>query len=239
MRRRCRASTCRRRARWRRHRRDPRCPGCGCLPCRLGAADLLVLEVAVALGADRPPRPQQPRLLSHHRIRMNDAKVYPCHPPRVQVVLLDGDGGGDRQPQPSAIGQQGDRADLLGRVGQRAGQPHPQRRAAPGDRQPHPLALDGEAAVVVPDRDQSALAAREPGVLLAGLVTLGGLEPGVAVALEHRPGPGDRQLPEAVRPGQLLAQGVIPLAWPLTLLAVLPVSVQQPRPTSPADRSSP
>ena len=164
---------------------------------------------------------------------MNDAKVHPGHLPPIQVMLLDGDGGGVRQPQPPTIGQQRDRADLLGRIGQRAGQPHPQRRMALGDRQPHSLALDGEGAVVEADRDQGTLAPREPGILPARLVTLGGLEPGVAVALEHRPCAHRRQLPERARLGQLTAQRLVPGDWLLALLVALPVGIQQPGPDVP------
>jgi hypothetical protein len=148
-------------------------------------------------------------------------------------MLLEGDGGGDRQPQPSPIGQQRHRPDLLGRVGQRTGQPHPQRRVALGDRQPHPLALNGEGAVMEADRDQGPLAPREPGIPLAGLVTPGGLEPGVAVALEHRPCAHRRQLAERARPGQFAAQRLIPANWLLALLVALSVGVQEPGPHVP------
>jgi hypothetical protein len=38
---------------------------------------------------------------------MDDAKIHPGNPARVRVAgLLDGDDGGDRQPQLPAIGQQ-------------------------------------------------------------------------------------------------------------------------------------
>jgi hypothetical protein len=107
---------------------------------------------------------------------VDDAKVHPGQPVRIQVVvLLDGDSGGDRQPQPPPIGWQGDRANLLGRVRQGAGQPHPEFGLTLGNRQPYPLALDGEGAMVVADRDQGALAPREPGVLLASLAAGGGV----------------------------------------------------------------
>jgi hypothetical protein len=39
-------------------------------------------------------------------------------------VLLDGDGGGDGEPQPTAFGEERDRPDLLGGVGKGTGQPY-------------------------------------------------------------------------------------------------------------------
>jgi hypothetical protein len=77
-------------------------------------AGLLILQVQPVLGAERPPRHQQPRLLGDDRVGMDDAKVDPGHPTRIQVMALDRHRGGDRQPQPPTIGQQGDRPDLLG-----------------------------------------------------------------------------------------------------------------------------
>jgi len=110
---------------------------------------------------------------------VDDPEVDPGHPARVQVMLFDGHGRSDGQPQPPAVMEQGDGADLLGRVGDGAGQPHPQRRAALGDRQPHPLAVQQERSVVEPDGDQGALAAREPGLLLPLTAAVGRGKPGV------------------------------------------------------------
>jgi hypothetical protein len=217
----------------------PTLPALGCPPGCPGAAGLLVFEMQVALGPQRPPRHQQPRPLGHHRIGMDDAKVHPRHPAGIQIMLLDGDGGGDRQPQPPTLGQQRHRPDLLGRVGQGAGQPHPQLRLAFGDRQPHLPTLDGEGAVVEADRDQRALAPREAGVLLAGLAAGGGLEPGVAVAPQHRPRPHRGQLPEARGSGQLAAQRLVAGDWALALLVALPVGVQQPCPHVPGRAQQP
>jgi hypothetical protein len=145
-------------------------------------------------------------------------------------MLLDRNGGGNRQPQPPTIGQQGDRPDLLGWVGRGAREPHPQLGLASRDRQPHPLALNRERAVVETDGDQGALAPREAGVQLTGLAALGGLEPGVAVAAQHRPCSYHRQLRERSGAGELSAQRLVASDRPLALLASLPVGVQQPRP---------
>jgi hypothetical protein len=70
----------------------------------VGLACLLILTVQVALGADGSPGHQQSHVLRHHGIRMDDPQIHPGDLPRVQVMLLDGDGSGDRQPQPSPIG---------------------------------------------------------------------------------------------------------------------------------------
>jgi hypothetical protein len=144
-------------------------------------------------------------------------------------MLLDRDGGGDRQPQPPAIGQQGDGADLLGWVGDGAGQPQPQRRSALGGWQPHPLPVELEGAVVEPDGDQGVFAARKPGVL-ALTASFGRLMPGVGVAAQHRPRPNDRQFPEAVVVGELAAQGLVVGDRQLAVLPAGPVAVQQPCP---------
>jgi hypothetical protein len=79
-------------------------PRLWCSPGGHGAAGLLVLDVEVVLGAEGSPRHQQTRLLGDDRVGVDDAKVHPRHPARVQFVVLDGDGSGDRQPQPPAVG---------------------------------------------------------------------------------------------------------------------------------------
>jgi hypothetical protein len=125
--------------------------------------------VEEVLGTDGAARDQQSGLPADNRIRVDDAKVHPCDPIGIQVVLLDGHRGGDRQPQPTGLGQQGDGSDLVGRIGQRPSQPYPQRRAAFGHGQPHaPGSVKPKGAVVEPDRHERALAAREPRHLPVG-----------------------------------------------------------------------
>jgi hypothetical protein len=109
----------------------------GCL--RL--ASLPIAQVQKALRPDCPARHQQGCLLGDKSIGMDDAQIYPCHPTGVQLVRLDGDGGGDGQPEVSSIGHQGDRPDLSGQIRDGAGQAQPPCRAALGDRQPHPAAV--------------------------------------------------------------------------------------------------
>jgi hypothetical protein len=74
----------------------PALAGPGCPACGLGLPGLLIIEMQVAVGAERPPRHQQPRGLSHDGVGVDDPKVHPSDPPLVQVMVLDGDGGGDR-----------------------------------------------------------------------------------------------------------------------------------------------
>jgi hypothetical protein len=144
-------------------------------------------------------------------------------------MLFDGHGRSDGQPQPPTVMEQGDGADLLGRVGDGAGQPHPQLGAALGDRQPHPLSVQLEGAVVVADRDQGVLAAREPG-LLALTAAFGGLVPGVGVAAQYRPCPDRREFSDAVLAGELAAQGLVVGDRRLVVLQALPVVIEQPGP---------
>jgi hypothetical protein len=202
------------------------------LPC------LLILEVQVALGAERPPRDQQPGALGDNGVGVDDAKVDPGHPTWVQVVVLDGDGGGDRQPQPPTVREQGDRADLLRRIWDRAGKANPQLGLALGDRQPYSPSFDSEPRVTEADRDQAAFAPREPG-LFSLTAALGGLEPGVAVAAQHRPRADDRQLPERPRSGQLAAKLLVAGNWWSALLHALSVAVEQPRPHVPGRPQQP
>jgi hypothetical protein len=160
---------------------------------------------------------------------MDDAKIHSRYLTSVQVVGADGDGGGDGQPEPATIGQQGDRTDLVGRIGGWGGRAAP---TAPGGlwrRQPHPSSLHPEGAVVVADRDQPAFAAWEPGRLTIASA-LGGLEPGVRIPAQHRPGPDRRQLPGGSWCGQLAAQRLIADDRQRSLLDPLPVAVQQPGP---------
>jgi hypothetical protein len=92
--------------------------------------------------------------------------------------------------------------------------------------------------VVAPDRDQRALAPREPG-LVCLTTAFGGLEPGVAISLQHRPCPGHRSLPEGSRAGELAAQRLVAGHRPLALAATLTVAVQQPRPHVPGRPQQP
>lgn len=71
---------------------------------------------------------------------MDDTWIHPGDPARVgsQTWLVDGGGGfgGDIQPQTARFPQQSDRPNLPGLVGDRPGQPQPQRRTAACGRDP-------------------------------------------------------------------------------------------------------
>jgi hypothetical protein len=142
---------------------------------------------------------------------------------------VDGDGGGDGQPEPSAFGHQGDGPDLVRGIRDGAAQPHPQRRVTFGDRQPHPPALELEGLMVEAHWDQPAFAAWKSGRLTV-TAALGGLKPGVRIATKHRPGPVRRQLPCGSSCGELAAQRLIADDRWHPFLEPLPVGVQQPRP---------
>jgi hypothetical protein len=160
---------------------------------------------------------------------MDDAKIHPSHPTRIEVLRLDGDGGGDCEPQPPPIGQQRDRSDVLDWIGNGAGQPHPQHGMAFGDRQPHPSLPEHERAVVPADGDEPALATWEPG-RLPSAAAFGGLEPGIRIATQDRAGPDRRQRSGGSSCGAFAAQRLIADNRRQSLLDPLPVSVQQPRP---------
>jgi len=160
---------------------------------------------------------------------VDDAKIHPGHPSGVQIVLVDGDRGGDRQPELAAIGQQGDRPDLVGRIRDWTGQPHPQRRVALGDGQSHALAVELKRVVVEADRHQKALAAWESGLRTLAS-TLGGLEPGVRIATQHRPGSDDGELAGGSSGGQRSTQRLIADDRRQPFLEALSVGVQQPGP---------
>ena len=82
----------------------PTLPGSRGMTGRFGLTGLPILEVEVALGAERPSRHQEPGLRGGDRVRMDDAKIDTGDPIGIEILLLDRDGGGDRQPQSSAVG---------------------------------------------------------------------------------------------------------------------------------------
>jgi hypothetical protein len=73
----------------------PSLAGPGCAAGGSGVPCLLILKMQVALGAERPPRHQQPRGLGGDREGVDDPQVHPRDPARVQVIVLGGDGCGD------------------------------------------------------------------------------------------------------------------------------------------------
>jgi hypothetical protein len=67
-------------------------------PGSSGLPGLLILKVQVVLGAERPSRHQQPHLLGHNGIGVDDPKVDSRHPARVYIVLFLGNDGCDCHP---------------------------------------------------------------------------------------------------------------------------------------------
>jgi hypothetical protein len=135
-------------------------------------AALTVGQVHAVLGADRPSRHQQHLAIGPgHRVRVDDPRVDPRHPAWIRFlsgwVAGDRDFGGDIDPQPPGIVQQRDRPHLFWRVGQVPVQPHPQRRATAGGRDPQPSAGQREGAVVPAQRHQRSPPPREPRPLIA------------------------------------------------------------------------
>src|SRR5215218_647919 len=92
-----------------------------------------------------------------------------------------------------------------------------------------PISIKSEGAVIEPDRDQEAFAAREPGPL-STVVPAGGLKPGICVPLQYRAASDHRQLPEATAAGELAAEGLVADHGQIALLASIAVAVQEPGP---------
>ena len=112
----------------------PALPRLRCPPCHRGGAGCAVAQVLPTLGADRPPRHQQHLPIGPgRRVRVDHPQVHPRNPPPIRFFLLGVYGdrylGGDIHIEPCCLTQQGDAADLFGRVGQVPVQPHNQRRA--------------------------------------------------------------------------------------------------------------
>ena len=73
------------------------------------------------LGADRPPRHQQPLPLgSDDRIRMNHSQIHPGHPAWIRLLSRRVDPhwdlGGHVDEQAAIFAEQSDRPNLLDRV---------------------------------------------------------------------------------------------------------------------------
>jgi hypothetical protein len=66
---------------------------------------LVIAQMQVVLGTNRTAGDQQCRLLDDDRIGVDYAEVNPCHSIGVKVMLLNVDGGGNRQPQLTSLGE--------------------------------------------------------------------------------------------------------------------------------------
>ena len=115
-----------------------RCPAGGRSPPLFGVG-----QVHPVFGADRPAGDQQALVVgAGDGVGVDDAEVDPGDPPRVRrhTVLVDGDWdlGGDLDPEPAAVGEQGHRSDLRHRVGHGPVQAQLQRCTACCGRHPQP-----------------------------------------------------------------------------------------------------
>ena len=170
----------------------PPLPWFGCAAGGRPGAALAVGQVHPVLGADRPPRHQQRLAVwPGHRIRVDDPQIHPRHPARIRLrprrIGRHRDLGGYIDPQPPRLVQQRDRADLFFGVGRVPVQPHPQQWPATGDRDPQPPPGEHEGAVIPAQRHQRPPPPREPRPLITAAAALGGSEPGIGVAAQHRP----------------------------------------------------
>src|SRR5439155_5467848 len=174
---------------------------------RLLSPPLRVLQVQALLGADRPSRDEEALVACHHRIGVDDAEIDPGDDAATRLCTLDRKRDLRRhvEEEPSRLGDEGDRADRLGRIGDRPAEAYPQLGSAPGDDQADPGTVGAEASPAEPHRNQTPLAAGKAGPD-TGFPALCSLEEGGRVVLQHALGTGARQLPEA-RPGELTAQG--------------------------------
>ena len=144
-----------------------------------------IVQVHAGFGADRPPGHHQRLILARNGEGVDDPQIDTCEPLRIQIVVFDGEFGGDVQPQPTRLTDEGDRPDLLDLVRHVAGQPHPQRRAAASRRDPHPSPIDAEGAVI---RAAGSRRAGDPAMTARILSPLGFIElqrGNPAGALEH------------------------------------------------------
>jgi hypothetical protein len=163
---------------------------------RLLTAALCVLEMQTFLRPDLASRDEEALLAGHHGIRVDDAEVDARHLRRVKVVSRHGDLGRHVEKEPSRLGDEGDRAERIGGVGDRPAQAHPQFGGTPGDAQADLGSLEAEATPAEAHRDQCPLAAGKAGPH-PQLLALGCLEEGVRVVLQHVLCTRARQLSEA------------------------------------------
>jgi hypothetical protein len=123
---------------------------------------------------------------------MNDAEIDSRYTVGVEMELLDGDRGGNVEPQPVVM-HQGDRSDLLGCVWNWTGQPNPQRGVARGDRQAHSSSYDPKRPSIESDWHEATLTSRETDALPT-IAACGRGKPRIGVPLYYRSRSRDRQL---------------------------------------------
>ena len=82
-------------------------------------------EMESFLGADRPPRHQQRLVVEGDCVRVDDPQIHASNSIRIHLRRLDRDRGGDIDDETFGVDEQRDRADLLDRIRQVAGETYP------------------------------------------------------------------------------------------------------------------
>ena len=171
-------------------------------PGHLSLPNLGVGEVQALLGPDRPSRDEQGMGRSGDGEGVDDPGVDPGHlgtGARCHRHL-----GRDVEDQAPGVAEQGDRADLIGGVGEGSGQAQPQPGDHTGHRQSHPAVLELEGPLVVAQRHQVSAASRVAAPL-ATAFPFGRLHAGVGVAAQDRAQRRSRELADA-HPGGFPAE---------------------------------
>jgi hypothetical protein len=202
-----------------------------CLCRRLLSPALGVLQVQALLGPDRSSRDEEALVAGHHGIGVDDAEVDACHLRGVMVAPRHGDLSRHVEEEPSRLGDQGDRADRLHRVGDGSAEAHPQLGVRPGHAQADPGPVDCEAPPSEANRDQAPLAAGEAGPDTS-LLAFGCLEECGGVVLQDRLGALPGQITEGCA-RELPAQGREARHLGAVLLGEPAVPVDHPGPHIP------
>lgn len=202
-------------------------------------AGLGIGQVQAMLGPNRTARHQQTApVRTGHRERVNHSQVHTRDAIGVRSLAIgvdrDGDFGGHVKPEPARIEQQGDRPHLPGRVGDGAGQPHPQPWTTAGNRNPHPplATVHAERSRVPADRHHEPAPPRKPRRVVPILAFLRRGEPSIGETLQHRPRTHRVELTKRARTGhsQLTTQLLIANHQPITTAATPAVDLQHTRP---------
>ncbi len=200
---------------------------------RLLIATLRVLQVQAFLGPDLTSRDEEALVACHRGVGVDDPEVDPGGDAAVKPSALGRhrDLGRHVEVEPSRLGDEGDRAERLHRVGDRPAEAHPQLGCTPGDGEADPGPVDGKGSLPEAHRDQCPLAAGEAGPD-AGLLAPGCFEECSRVVLEDRLCGMPGQLPEG-RARELPAQGRVVGHLRAVPLTKRPVTVDHPGPRVP------
>jgi hypothetical protein len=149
------------------------------------------------LGPDRTARDEEALVAGHQGVGVDDAEIDAGDDAAIKLCALDRnrDLGRHVEEEPSRLGDEGDRADRLGGIGDRPAEAHPQLGSTLRHSEADPGTVEAEAPPAEANRDQTPLAAGEAGTD-TGLLAPGCLEECEGVVLQDRLGALSRQLPE-------------------------------------------